>query len=230
MRLHRYESRSALSLPELVLLADDPGAAARLHHVCSTEQVSPTVELDALDEVVAEALATFAPGDTSMDGWLAPRVHSALPLRRREAADPKVWGWLTVERYPGLVPHRWKQNAKTGAWPLERLTGDKVRQTLARLWWAAELTMDASGDYGLTRELFSLSGFQDAYEAMFGREFCGYRPALSAFIQVAGPHPEKVMRETAKQFSNLLSTVVVESLSEDELKLELGALVGLVSK
>ena len=72
-----------------------------------------------------------------------------------------------------------------------------VRHAFARLWWAAELTVDGD-DYRLTEKLLAMRGFQDAYEGFFGREFSHYRPALEAAIEVLESRKEKVVRETCR--------------------------------
>ena len=62
-----------------------------------------------------------------------------------------------------------------------------------------------------------MRGFQDAYEGLFGREFIHYRPALEAAIEVLESRKEKVVRETCKELNLILSTVVLESCSKEEL-------------
>ena len=151
-----------------------------------------------------------------MDAELVISLHKALPISRRQAADIRMWAWLGIVEFPYFVAHRWKPatgGERAGQRSSERFAGSSVRQTLARLWWAAELTQDEQGHYELTEKLVGLNGFQDIYEAIFGRAFCQYQPALEAFINVVGSESEKTVRDSSKEFGYVLTTLALESMS-----------------
>ncbi len=213
--LRRIEDGVAFTaIGDDVLSAEDPRSLVSISE-SDTEVVRGDIDLDGLDELVVETLSRFERFDTTMDRHFAVPLHQVLPLSRRQAADRNLWAWLGLVRYPQLVAHRWKPSGNLRS--AERFVGNRVRQTFARLWWASELTVGEGGDYGLTHRMLKLSGFQDVYEALFGRAFSQYRPALSAFVLAVGHRPEAVVRETAKELGYLLTTVVLEALDESQL-------------
>lgn len=67
------------------------------------------------------------------DQWLGPRLHYALRLTRRQAADKETWLWLAVQHHD-IVTTRWGDDLAEYRWH-----GDAYFQSFARLWWAAEL-------------------------------------------------------------------------------------------
>lgn len=213
-------SADHFQLSHEMLEDDNPveGLEANLETDC--ELIQPAVNLSDADSIVAEAMESFKAGDTSMDRMMAVRLHRALPITRRVASDQRVWHFLGLLKYPEFVCHRWlKRPGADGVKrrAAERFLGDRVRNTFARLWWACELTVD-DDDYSLTEKLLSTSGFQDNYEAFFGRAFSAYPPAMKAFIEVMSDKPEGVVRKTAKEFGHVLTTQLLESLDIGQLK------------
>ena len=100
-----------------------------------------------LDDLIATAMRLFfsdddddAPAPTAVDQWLAPRLHWAMRITRRQASDRNLWFWLATE-YPEFVQARWGSEAEPGRWH-----GPVNKQTFARLWWTAELYR-APGNY-----------------------------------------------------------------------------------
>lgn len=91
------------------------------------------------------------------------------------------------------------------------------RNAFARLWWSAELTT-IDGDYSLTKELWSKSGAQDLFEALIGRNFSHHPPAIVAFVREVGDESREHIRAVAKKLSQALMTVVLETMSEDEIR------------
>ena len=216
--LRRIRSRVELAMSEEARAADDPRELSDISEAIQTEVVRADIAIEELDELVDHIRRTHKQYDAGIDAAMAVRLHQILSLTRREAADRYLWAWLGFVRYPHLVAWRWRPQAGSGLRTVDRFVGNRVRQTFARLWWAAELTLAPGSDYALTKRLLELRGFQDVYEAIFGRAFCQYLPALSAFVEVVGPKPEEVVRETAKEFGYLLTTLVLEALSEIDLR------------
>jgi len=213
-RLRSFRLGLAVEPDASFLAAEDPRTLQRYHEESQTNEFGSAVDLDALDALVERTIADHEEGSTAIDRALIVPLHKLLPIPRREASNPRFWHWMSLVRYPHLVVHRWR---KDGTCPVYRFTGSRVRHALARLWWGAELTRDG-GDYSLTEEVMGLPGFQDLYEAIFGRGFAGYRPAVEAFIETVGRQPEGVIRETAKELGYVLSTVVLETLDTDDLR------------
>lgn len=83
------------------------------------------------------------PGKPSdSDGEAAVLVHRALPLTRRQAAEPKFWHYCAVSVCCDYVAWRWAGESKPV--PAERYLGRWERNAIARLWWLAELTWRSS--------------------------------------------------------------------------------------
>jgi hypothetical protein len=115
-----------------------------------------------LRAVVAEAMRRFdlqGSEPWKSDPWLGPRVHATLRLTRREAADKRIWEYLTVVEFPDYVRWRWKNPDDAGApVPIDRFLGEDSKNSLSRLWWAAELTRNGA-DYSPTVKALSISRF-----------------------------------------------------------------------
>lgn len=215
-KILRFRSHIDLDLPE-DFLNEESTFEFPFDPERDGEVVRDDIDVKALDALISEVKDSFGQYDTAMDAAMAQRLHEMLPFSRREAANNRMWAWLGVVKYPEFVGWRWKPKEETGLRSRERFSGGAVRQTFARLWWAAELTVGPDADYSLTDDLFALSGLQDVYEAIFGRAFCQFRPAMSEFISKVGSKSEAVVRDTAKEFGYLLTTEVLEAMSEDEL-------------
>lgn len=214
----RFDSNLAVRVPDEMLALAHPGEWLREHHRYGAVPLTPRRSLDPVRALLEKAMADFAPGDAQVDATLAIPLHEAVQLTRREAADRRLWAWLGLTAFPEYVAHRWPPAQKTGKRTAARFSGSRVRQTFSRLWWLVELTRSPRKSYELTNRLLSMPGFQDVYEAIFGRAFCGYYPAIEAFIKVIDGERAEVIRQTAKDFSNVLSTMVLESMSETELR------------
>lgn len=179
------------------------------------------IDLSDLSSVVRECVETFGEFDTAMDGYAAPKIHKALRLTRREAAEVGVWHYLAGVAYPEFVRHRWRP--ESGSRTEDRFLGNHVRNAFARLWWGAELTVRPHDDYDATKFVFSKS--QDLYESIFGRDFSRYPQAVHAFLKVVGSEPQDVFRKTAKDFNHVLTTVLLESADQPTLEQLLAQLV-----
>src|SRR5690348_3937505 len=76
------------------------------------EDFPRAVRLDALNEVVNATMSRHPDAPTKdeersrADAWLAPRLHAALRLTRREAADRGVWNYLALVQLDDYV--RWR--------------------------------------------------------------------------------------------------------------------------
>jgi hypothetical protein len=213
-------------MPELVRRYTKPltsaGLAAALRgEEQPTETLATAIPLDA----VAAAIGGVADCEGSeIDGRLIGPLHQAIPLTLREAADMRVWHWLTV-RFQNIVWQRWPSYHRQ--WQeTEELTGEAVsrflgrsslngvsRNTLARLWWAAE-QMSEGDDYSLARAAVEN---QDRFQAIFERRYGLYRPAARACLKGFQGLSEGEVRDAARWLQQCLSTTVLEHLSEAEI-------------
>ena len=239
LRMMKDHGRSLITAE--FLEADDPDPVAEPCDESVTVQLEHcVVELTELTGFLAELQNKFEPGDTKIDGELAIRLHELLPLPRSLAGDRRLWTWLGACRYPGFVAHRWRNKGKTA---MERYSGPSVRQAFARLWWMVETTKqskDGVPDYSIARQLLDVPAFQDFQEALFGRKCSRYDLVLSAAVECLSDSnlPSKddlaisyqdLRREVLKEFVCLLSTLVLETMSEDELRKELTRITKVVA-
>jgi len=199
------------------------GSARDRGEVDSAALDSAALDSAALDGAVDQAIRTFAPFDPQLDGWLAPRLHRALPLSRRDASAPGLWRFLAVVHRPGLIRHRWEHRSlrimKARFWSI----GTRAdHNTFCRLWWIAELTRDGA-DYDLTRRVLSR---QRLARSLFTRELSWHRPLVAACADALADAPVTEIDRTMSQLARALSTIVLESRSEAELRELVGRLRG----
>lgn len=172
------------------------------------------IHLERLDEVLDELIGRFPKFDTAIDPWLAPRVHRALPLTRRQAADAGVWRYLAVVHRPDVVRHRWENlswaTMRSRFWSM----GTRPTSTMfGRLWWIAELTRDRDS-YELTERVF---GRQALATQIFVRSWSQYRSAVDAFADVFQDAAGDEVEHGARTLTRRLATVPLEGLSRTEL-------------
>lgn len=195
------------------LMADGEGPAFREEHF---EGTGVQYKHDAVEELLRAAVAGHEPGraGSSMDQELAPKLHRALPLSRRVAADTGVWHYLTAAVFPWFVRHRWRRSG--GDVTKERMLGSTKRNALARLWWGAELTVQDGNDYDLTRILLAPGGGQDLFEQLLGHRFSHYPAASRSFVENARELGRGAVRQTAEGLSQMATTLVLESMDPEE--------------
>ncbi|MFG2758355.1 DUF6339 family protein [Streptomyces wuyuanensis] len=120
---------------------------------------------------------------TQADAWLAPRLHAALRLTRREAADPGLWNYLALGVAPDYVIWRHLSeatNGKAAKVAAERFRGQYHKQVFARLWWAAELFRDGA-DYD---PVVTACGNQDILNTALRMTVINHRPTAQAIIRL----------------------------------------------
>ena len=161
------------------------------------------------------------------DARLVEPLHRALAhLPRRLASDMGLWHWLCTTWFRDWVWRRWSQKNQSAILPdqiplslAERFLGGPSlhgfsRNALSRLWWAGECLVDQEGNYLWARRALEK---QDLFQAIFERRFGLYRPAARACLRKYWQAPEKDWREGTKWLNHYLTTLVVESLTEEEI-------------
>ncbi len=128
-------------------------------------QLGRKIDLSSMRAVFCEAMKRFEFDPWKSDPWLGPRVHATLRLTRREAADKRIWEYLTVIAFPDYVRWRWAQEDHDRLVTKDRFLGEDSKNAIARLWWAAELTRNGS-DYSRTEQALDISRFS------VSRRFC----------------------------------------------------------
>lgn len=179
------------------------------------EEPEAPLELDAFDAVADELVESTARWDAAIDRRAAPAIHRALPLGRREAADPGVWRYLAVVHRPDLVRHRWEvrswSTARTRFWsPGTRHDSN----ALSRWWWIAELTCEGDS-YALTEQVLERGPLATQ---LFVRQFSSYRPAVAACVEELREAPSAEIERIARELNGRLSTLVLEALGFDALR------------
>lgn len=173
------------------------------------------VDLQAVRTFIEEAMQRFPKETTNSDVWLAPRLHYALRLTRREAANRGLWRWLGCVFAPDYVRARWgpadgadeDDAAKT-----ERFVGSEIKHALGRLWWMAELFRDGS-DY---RPVCLALANQDIPNNLFRMDIAHHRPSVLAAVRVLDGRTGRDANALAKALNSAATTLVVDAIAPDE--------------
>jgi hypothetical protein len=181
------------------------------------------VPLQAFHEAVDTLEQRFERYDTAIDAELAPLLHRALKLTRREAADVGVWRFLTVVARPDFVRHRWEN--RSWATMRTRFLRPGTRpdsNALARLWWIAELTRTDS-DYALTGRVLKS---QSLANAIFVRSLSFYRPAVLALIDTLEDRGADELERTMVRLTRWLAVTPLEGLSTEDISRRVRSFLG----
>ncbi|MFJ4617857.1 DUF6339 family protein [Streptomyces sp. NPDC088812] len=187
--------------------------------------VEPLPEEDArwraepLRELIDDALHQFKENRTEADAWLAPRLHAALRLTRREAADRRIWNHLALGVAPDYVVwrHLSAPSAKTPEPRVDpaRFKGAPDRQCFSRLWWAAELFRNG-GDYA---PVVVACSNQDLIHTVMRSDLVDHRPTAQALVRVL----QSGIATTGREINGLMAaintagaTLVYDTLAADE--------------
>lgn len=165
------------------------------------------------------------------DRELVQPLHQALrTISRRDAADMRFWHWMCVNQFPMFVWARWYgQNVEPvdAASVLanqpalaERFLGTASlrgvsRNALARLWWCADTLSDGGRDYTLVREALLN---QDFFQAIFERKLGLYPATARVLLRVLRDAGEKQRRDMIKRLNHYFTTIVQESLEEEDIE------------
>lgn len=90
-------------------------------------------ELAPVRDLIDDAMYKFRDDrPTNADAWLAPRLHAALRLTRREAADRRIWNYLALGVAPDYVVWRHLAAKSEGAHRRSPPHGFEARRTPRR--------------------------------------------------------------------------------------------------
>ncbi|MFJ4961394.1 hypothetical protein EES43_09905 [Streptomyces sp. ADI96-02] len=146
-------------------------------------------ELDPVRALIDDAMYEFRDDrPTTADAWLAPRLHAALRLTRREAADRRFWNYLALGVAPDYVVWRHlseprkKQEESSGPpkVAVDRFRGPAYKQAFARLWWTAELFRNGP-DYA---PVVTVCGNQDMLNTALRMDVIDHRPTAQAMVRL----------------------------------------------
>lgn len=172
------------------------------------------VPLAPLQGVVAEAMKRFEHEPQKSDPWLGPRVHATLRLTRREAADKRIWEYLTVVEFSHYVRWRWANlDNPDKVVPQDRFLGEDSKNALARLWWATELTRNGS-DYKRSKIALGISRFSVSWLHLI---LAHHRAAGVAVVDFLSTFQGKGATDTQGQVMAKATNVALRTLCLDAL-------------
>jgi hypothetical protein len=168
------------------------------------------ISLAPLRAVVEEAMRRLDARQS--DAYLGPRVHATLRLTRREAADKRLWEYLTVVELPDYVRWRWRNldDADLPV-PIDRFLGEDSKNALSRLWWAAELTRNGA-DYSPTRKALSNSRFSVSWLHL---NLMHHRAAALAVVDFLSSFRDEGVTDAQGQVMAKAVNVALRTLSLD---------------
>ncbi len=209
-----------ISSAVIPLLNDATPASLAGKDSLSVERVREPIQSDAhidvslLKSVLDTALVKLQHDDlecrTTLDQWLAPRVHGAVRIPRRLAGDMRLWTWLVLTIGREYTWKRWLEDERPSIY---RYTGDFKRNSLARLWWAAEMARNGP-DYSPIEDVL-----RDPSTAQYALElrYSMYKPALIAFGRIARRESLgfDALKDLSKRINAYLSLRPLEILGLD---------------
>jgi Family of unknown function (DUF6339) len=169
------------------------------------EQLFPARALFATTKLadLPDDLLIMPEGDEKFDLENSERLYSALRgLTLTQAADPRLWTYLTHVKYWRYMRKRWpiKEGADASAVSgsiVSRyfLVGDKARSLtrngIARLWWAGHTCYSPGvkqSDFAYAKALFAT---QDVYASLMERAFSKNRKIIQPVLSVLTKEFEK---------------------------------------
>jgi hypothetical protein len=125
------------ALPSDAAIGDERQSPLLREHVSAFDR---PLSLEALAEVIDECKREFTDPETGLaqrrsDIWLAPRLHAALRITKREAAMQEVWMYLAAYAFPDYVSWRWGRARQAAL----SVSTDVKKHPFKRLWWGAEM-------------------------------------------------------------------------------------------
>lgn len=161
-------------------------------------------------------------GGASTDA-LARAVYSWMgPMTAVEASDHRVWTYLACVTFQSFTANRWALNARNlhrrlaDRWVMSAPTRNLlVRNSIARMWWAAHLTHDAAMTRPLSKQtsdpfayLAELTRTEDVFLGILDRDLAGCPDVLAALLDHFAANREYATEDYAR---TLLKEVVLVS-------------------
>ncbi|MDW3217091.1 MAG: DUF6339 family protein [Acidimicrobiales bacterium] len=216
MEIRRYVQRlSPHVLPKVVLEKQLPLS-------------EPVANVDEFDAIVASWRERSAAGPVppSSDTQLARELHGVLnEIDERVLVDERLWQWMTTVPFAEYTSARWIPGLSDDPELLQKPAAQKrflgggslngmSRNAVGRLFWAAQTLWTPEDGYRWSDVVL---GNQDFYSAVFERNLGLYAPLAVVAARLLEHADEGERRETLKNLNHVMTTVVVESLVEDDL-------------
>lgn len=162
-------------LAEELILAD---SSEKLDEFCESTGIA--FDEASLDQLLDLALKRHPDRSerSSLDSFLAPRIHMILRMPRATAARPGVWAWCAARPLARYMARRWPLDEESSLW---RYTSrDVLRNGISRLWWAAEMLRSGPDYTVVPLALKSVRRFQFVSELRYSM----HRECARAFARV----------------------------------------------
>lgn len=180
------------------------------------DRIGRSIDVEPVRAFLDEAMARYARNKKGeVDAWLAPRLHYALRLTRREASTRGIWRWVGCVFAPDYV--RWRHGNEAGEDEsnppnIDRFIGPDYKQAFARLWWMAELFRDGP-DYRPV-EIAMLN--QDIPNNFFRMDIAHHRPTVQATVNVLTGKIGREANALAKAMNSTATTLLIDVLAPDQ--------------
>lgn len=184
-----------------------------------THNLGRSVALEGVRQLIDECMDRFTQRQTTeADAWLAPRVHYALRLSRREAGDRDLWRWLGCVFADDYVRWRWGSaeqdppNPLKVAAKLDRFVGPERNHAVARMWWMAELFRNGDDYLPVDRAMRN----QDIPNNLFRHDIAHHRPTAQAAVRVLEGKIGREANALAKAINAAATTLQVDVIAPDD--------------
>jgi hypothetical protein len=169
-----------------------------------------SISLDALAGVIDATMRRFEGGEsppqrTESDQWLAPRLHAALRLTKREAATPEIWGFLGAYAFPDYVVWRWGRDSQRN----RTFNYDVKKHAFKRLWWAAEMFRNGA-DYATVAAALARS---DVANTLLGVRIMNNRAVAHGLVRFMDRNQltSRQVNDVSTQLTTTSVTVALDS-------------------
>ncbi len=170
-----------------------------------------------------------------LDKLLVEPLHMSLrDIPLNVLLDMRIWHWLCVKRFPGIVFARWinrESIPKKGVTPEENIVTDQKKRflgkrsltgrshnTLGRIYFATHTLFDEKIEYKYAKTAFEK---QDFHTSIFDREF-GLIPSIAKYVikfcAEENIFDMKGIQKVAKRVNHLGSTIVLDELKYQTFK------------
>lgn len=169
------------------------------------------------------------------DWQLADLLHEALRhLPRRILLKPRFWEWLSLVKLPDYVIARWVSDlsnftqANCGRFLCSSGVAGIETNALARLYWTADVSWSARGDYTGVDHLFRN---QDLHKTIFTNELClQQRLCLAHADEMSQNFDEDEAREMVKILGKIQASTSYVSMTDQDLRSLVQAIRPLIPK
>lgn len=171
------------------------------------------VDYKKLREVLEEAMLDFMEGENNIDAEVAPKIHQIFDLTRREAAQPAVWNYLSINFCPEFVRYRWTSCSE------DRFVADRtlMENAFSRLWWVAELT-ERNNAYEHTRIALREGNSEIAQSIVTDNNFSHYEKLLPYAIEAVEDENNELAAKYGEILNRRFAVRLLESLNKKELE------------